>query len=359
MKIIFTLVFFVVCKFIYAQDITAYTDNRDNLQVFDRGLNRQIEYLPVKSYQIGGNSIAYIDNKTDFKIYYDGQSFNLMNAADFWYRTTNNLTAFRVGEVLYAFDGGEKKTLCMYTDTIVFTYNDSVIGFIDKSNSTLNFYYNRSIANVEESFLGYPKSLKSGSNIIAWVNQSDIFSVFYHGRTYQIDNIAPVNYEAGQDIVAYVDDYVHQFRLFYKGQNAIAEDFLPDSFKVGFGICAYVDNLSNFWIFQDGTSKKYLSARPDFFKVVGNVVVYSFNNTFNVFYQGQTTTLQNVTPKSFQVSNNGVAWLDDNGRLMTFNKGKIYTVSYEIIQSYFLNGDALRYDVGYKSFRVWYNGKNY
>src|SRR4051812_29916326 len=85
------------------QEITAYTDNRDNLQVFDRELFRQIEYLPVNSYKIGGNAIAYIDNKNDFKIYYDGQSINLLNAADFSYQVTNNLIAFRVGAVQYVF----------------------------------------------------------------------------------------------------------------------------------------------------------------------------------------------------------------------------------------------------------------
>jgi hypothetical protein len=343
----------------HAQEITAYPDNRDNLQVFDRGLNRQLEYLPVQSYKIGGNSIAYIDHKTDFKIYYDGQTFQLMNAADFWYGMTNNLTAFKVGDVLYVFDKGEKKTLCFYTSKAIMTYNDSVVAFFDESNSTLNFYYNRSIATVEDSYLGVPKALRSGSNMVAWINQSDYFSVFYHGEIIKLDNIAPRAFDVGQDIVAYVDDYVRQFRLFYKGQNAVAEQFLPDSFKVGFGICAYIDDLSNFWIFYDGTSKKYLSGRPDFFYVVGNVVVYSFNNSFNVFYQGQTTTLQNITPSDFQISNNGLAWLDDSGRLMAFNKGKTYTVSYDIIMSYSMNGDVIRYDIGNKYFRVWYNGKTY
>src|SRR3954465_7441467 len=110
-----------------AQDLTAYTDNRDNLQVFDRGLSRQLEYLPVANYKIGGNSIAYIDNKNDFKIYYDGQSHKIMNAADFWYTVTNNITAFRVGSVLYAFDKGEKKTLTYFASIV--TVDDSVMAF--------------------------------------------------------------------------------------------------------------------------------------------------------------------------------------------------------------------------------------
>lgn len=344
-------------SYLYAQDITAYTDNRGNLQVFDRGLSRQLEYLPVASYKIGGNSIAYIDNKNDFKIYYDGQTIQLLNAADFFYQVTNNLTVFRVGAVLYVFDKGEKKTLCYYSGFV--SANDSVLAYFDESLSSLNFYYNGSIANVEESYLGRPKALKTGSNTIAWINQSNFFSIFYHGKTIQLDNIAPVAFEVGQDIVAYIDDYIRQFKIFYKGGSAVAEQFIPDSFKVGFGICAYVDNLSNFRIFYEGKVIKVLSDRPDFFYVKGNVVVYSFNNMFNVFYKGEVYTLQNMAPADFQIGNEGIAWLNESGRLMMFHKGKTFTVAYDVIESYFLNGNTIKYDIGNDYVRVWYNGKVY
>jgi hypothetical protein len=353
--------FFLILLFfsavINAQDITAYTDYRGNLQVFDRGLFRQIEYLPVNSYKIGGNSVAYVDNKNDFKVYYEGNSIQLVNAADFSYYVTNYLTAFRFGNVLYAFDKGEKKTLCYYTS--ILAVNDSLIAYFDDSQSSLNIYYNGRVANAEDAFLSKPKSVKTGSNLVAWVNQSNYFTVFYHGSATQLDNIAPTTYEAGQDIVGYVDDYEHRFRIFYKGDTAVAEDFAPDSFKVGFGILAYVDNLGNFRVFENGSTKKLLSDRPDFFNVTGNVIVYAYNNSFNVYYNGKMYPLQSGTPKDFQVSNYGVAWIDESGRLQLFSRGEIYTVSYDIIKDYFLNGDVLKYDTGNNTVTVFYKGKNY
>ncbi len=350
----FLFVFFNNCK---SQDVTAYTDYRGNLQVFDRGLFRQIEYIKVANYKIGGNTVAYIDNKNDFKIYYDGQTFPMVNAADFSYFVTDYLTAFRVGNVLYAFDKGEKKTLCYYTSILI--VNDSLLAYFDDAQSSLNIYYNGRIANAEDALISRPKSIKSGSNIVAWVNQSNYFTIFYHGTTYQLDNIAPRSYQVGRDIVAYVDDYEQHFRLFYKGDTAIAETFEPDSFKVGFGIMAYVDNLGNFRIFNDGVTKKILSDRPDFFYVKGNVIVYSYNNSFNIFYKGEITTLQNIAPVDFQLGNDGIAWIDDSGRLQLFHKGKTYTVSYEVINKYNLNGNVLKYEVGNNTVNVFYNGKNY
>ena len=57
-----------------AQNVTAYTDYRGYFHAFDNGSFKQLDYLPVKSYKLGRSSVAYIDNKNDFRIYYKGQS---------------------------------------------------------------------------------------------------------------------------------------------------------------------------------------------------------------------------------------------------------------------------------------------
>ena len=80
---------------------------------------------------------------------------------------------------------------------------------------------------------------------------------------------------------------------------------------------------------------------------------------FNVFYKGQIYTLQNTAPSDFQLGNDGIAWIDDSGRLQLFEKGNTYTVSYEIINNYLLNWDVLKYEVGVNTTKVFYEGKNY
>ncbi|HQV99495.1 MAG TPA: hypothetical protein PLZ91_04170 [Bacteroidia bacterium] len=340
-----------------AQNVAAYPDNRGNLQVFDGGLFRELEYLPVRNYKYAGNSVAYIDNKNDFRIYSNGSTITMLNAADFSYNVTDYLISFKVGQVLYAFDKGEKRTLCYYNS--MYAVNDSILAFFDDSRNVFSAYYDGKVVDMEDSFLDKPKSIKTGPNLVAWVNQSNYFNVFYHGELYQLDNIAPLAYSAGRDIVAYVDDYVQQFRLFYKGDTATAELFPPDSFKVGFANMAYVDNLGNFKIFENGASVEILPDRPKFFEVKGNTIVYGYNNTFNVYYDGKTTQLQTWVPNSYKMGNDGVAWIGDNGVLMLFHKGKTYTVSYEIVNNYYVNGNVLKYEVGNNTTTIFYNGKNY
>ena len=352
------LLFSLFCSSdLFAQNVAAYADYKGNLQVFDGGLFRELEYLPVKSYKYAGNTVAYIDNKNDFRIYSNGSTITMVNAADFSYNVTDYLVSFKVGDVLYAFDRGEKKTLCYYNT--IYTVNDSVLAFFDDSKNTFCAYYDGKVIDLEDSYLDKPKSIKAGPNLIAWVNQSNYFNVFYHGELYTLDNIAPIKYATGRDIVAYIDDYVQQFRLFYKGDTALIETFPPDSFKVGFANMAYVDQLGNFRIFENGASMKILPDRPGFFDVKGNTIIYSYNNTFNVYYNGKSTKLQTWTPASYKMGNDGVAWIGDNGNLMLFQKGKIYTVSYEIVNNYYINGDVLKYELGNNTTSIFYNGKNY
>jgi hypothetical protein len=344
--------------FSHSQNLSAYTDYRGYLQAFDNTLINQLEYLPVRSYKIGGSCIAYVDGKNDFKVYYNGKSYQQLNAADFTYFVSEYLVAYKVGNVLYVFDQGERQTLSYY-NYLPPQLGDSILSWYDDSKYTLSAYYNGKAVELESSFLQPPRRIKIGANTLAWINQSNFFQVFYQGQIYTLDNIPPVAFETGRDIVAYVDDFNRYFHLFYHGDNARVEEFAPDSFKVGYGIMAYVDNLGNFRAFNDGKTRKLLSDRPEFFQVHGNLIVYGYNRMFNVFYNEEVYTLENFTPRDFQVGINGVAWLDESGRLKLFDRGKTYTVSYEVINRYSLNGNVLKYEVGTNTVNFFFNGKNY
>ena len=349
-----TLIFSQVVR---AQNLSAFMDYRQYFQVFDKGVVRQLDYLPVKSFKVGGNAIAYIDNTNEFRIYADDQKFDQTYGGTLNYFVTDNLVAYTVGKVLSVFENQRTTNLSYYST--IYAINDSLVGYFDESTYNFSVYYNGAVMDLESSMIEPPKKIKTGSNTLAYVNQSNFFKIFYHGQTYTIDDIAPVTFEAGRDLVAYIDDYNKYFHLFYKGDTARIETFAPDSFKVGFGIMAYVDNLGNFRVFNDGASRRLLTYRPDFFKVKGNTVVYSFNNNFTVFYKGEIYTLESYVPSNFQVGNDGVAYIDVSGRLKFFQAGKTYTASYEVINHYELFGNVLTYSVGTNTTQFFWNGKNY
>ena len=339
------------------QALSAYTDYRGYLQVFDRGMFYQAEYLPVRSYQVGGNAVAYIDNRSDFRIFQNGKANMQVNAADFWYQVTNNLIAYKVGNVLYVYDNGQKKILSYYNDGVYL--GDSLLAWFDNSNYLLNIYYNGRTAELESSLLEKPKTVKAGPNTLAWVNQSNFFKIFYHGQTYTLDNIPPREFQAGRDIVGYVDDYNGYFHLFYKGDTASVEIFPPDSFKVGWSIAAYVDNLGDSRIFSAGATRRIMPDRPDFFYVVGNVICWGYNGDFNIFWNGNTYVVDRFIPREFKIGPNGVAYLDASNQLKYWYKGENATASYESVLNYALNGDVLKFTVGTNTVKVFYEGRAY
>src|SRR5690349_7360922 len=75
---------FVLCLLCNAkaQNLAAYTDYRNYFNVFDNGIFVPLEYLPVKSFKIGGAAIPYVDNTGEMQIYYNGNKFHQTYASD-------------------------------------------------------------------------------------------------------------------------------------------------------------------------------------------------------------------------------------------------------------------------------------
>jgi hypothetical protein len=101
--ILLTLLCSIIIDIAQAQNIAAYLDYRSYFHVFDNGVFQQLEYLPVKSYQVGGAAVPYIDNTSEFQIYYNGQKYHQTYASDLTYYVSDYLVAFKVGQVLSVF----------------------------------------------------------------------------------------------------------------------------------------------------------------------------------------------------------------------------------------------------------------
>ena len=172
-------------------------------------------------------------------------------------------------------------------------------------------------------------------------------------------NESSVSFEAGRDIVAYVDGYQKYFHLFYKGQIAQVDVNVPESYKVGFGNMAYIDYDGNFRVFSNGSTRRLISQRPDFYEVKGNMIVYGYNSEFRSFANGESVLIDDIMPKEYKLSNDGVAYLDVNGMLKFYYQGKVTLISHETPAKYFIYNDVVLYLLGTNTWKVWWNGNNY
>ena len=74
-------------------------------------------------------------------------------------------------------------------------------------------------------------------------------------------------YEAGRDIVAFLDVPDQTFKVFYRGEVTELETFTPKSFQVGDEILAYVDNLGKLKYFENGKVKTISNTSLNFIQL--------------------------------------------------------------------------------------------
>jgi len=354
------MMLFLSCLTVFstAQNLSVFSDYRDYFYIFDDGKIKALEHLPVQSYQIGGISVAYIDNMDNFKLYYRGRIFEPENVPPSEYFATDYLIAYTLDKQLKVFDNGKSRTLTFQADC--YAVADSIIAFCDRLSRLFKVYYNGKITVLEDGVAGPPlKNIKIGDNILAYIDYSNYFKIFYRGNSIELIDI-PMRYKAGKNTVAYIDGSSLAFKVFYKGNIYELEVFRPKAFTVGDDMVAYIDNSGAFKIFYDESTTIISSFEPDFYKVKDSIVVYSEQNFFKVFYKGKSHLLENYVPLNYQIDHNNVAYIDQQGNLKSFYGGQIKTLTdYEKLNDFKLSGNTIVFNTDLNSNKIFYEGKIY
>ncbi len=342
-----------------AQNLNAYSDKvTQYFYIFDDGKLVEAEYLPVTQSAVGGNCVAYVDNSSNFKIYYDGNTnVEADNAPDKFF-ATDNLIVYDFQKRLSVFERG-RSTLLTYQHGI-YAAGDSMVAFYDTISYALKFYKDGVIKEGEALYdKSPPKSLQVGDNIAAYVNYNDLFKVYYNDRLYDLESAGPTQYKAGCNTVAYIDRYTRNFKVFYHGNLLQLESFPPSSFKVGDDIVAYIDNTGSFKVFCMGQLYTVQTYEPQFFDVTDHMIVFGDVQNFNVFYGGKTTKLESYKPEIYQMDYNSLAYIDSFNKIRLFSDGAIKDVSGSIVNSFQLTRNVLMYSTDLESMHFYCNGKNY
>lgn len=337
--------------------VHGYRDFRQFLYIFENGRPRVLEQQPVRSFKARGQLIAYANNANDLIVYYNGEKFKLGDMTATTYELTQSFLYYQRDLLLGIFDKGQNLPLTYFMRDFIAT--DSLLVFRDKNVDILRVYWNGAVHDLETTLTGSLRDYKAGENTVAYVNQAGFFKTYLDDHVFDLDNIPPVSYEPGGDLVAYVDGLYNYLKVFFRGKILVLEKFQPVSYKAGVGVVAYVADDNTFKIFNNGKLMRAEAYPPDFYTVRDNTVLFFFNNRFQALINGVRYELDEFMPTSYQLSENNIAWLDLNGRLHLFSEGQAYEVSLDRITTYELNGNTLKYDVPDGTSRIWYKGKVY
>lgn len=355
------LLFFFGLLFFYSassQDLAIYTDYLDKVQLFDNGKFREIEHLPLKSYQIGNNSLAYEDNSENFKIYYKDYIFNI-NSFVTDYKVTDNLVAYNMNKQLNVFDKGKKEMLALITGR--FEAGDDLIAFFDQQDEIFKVYYKGNVINLDDALASDEiTEFSTGENTLVYLDSENYLNIFYNGEIYELlYKERAKSYKTGRDIVAFVESPMNHFQVFYKGEFYQLEQFEPQSYKIGDGFVAYIDSNDYLKIFINGEIKTVSFDAPGMYKTEDNLLIYTVQGYFKVYWNNQTYTLENYIPSNYVYDMDVIAYEDEQGYLKVFDRGNTQTISYENITTLKCHGHTVYYSYGVKSNEIYYHGEVY
>ncbi|HOZ31009.1 MAG TPA: hypothetical protein PLL66_08845 [Bacteroidales bacterium] len=341
-----------------AQNISFFNDYLNNVNVYDDGNVKQIEHLPLKSYQTGDHMLAYEDNAGNFKIYYNHFLHHISSFAS-TYSISDNLAAIRMNTQLKVFDDGTVKSLTInLTDYFL---GDDVLVWFDDYEKRLKVYYEQEIFDLDDALAtGTMNEVIVGDNIVAFVDSQGYLNVFYEGNIERIcfrERVKSIS--AGRDIVAFVEEPVNNFQAYYFGDLIDLEGFEPVSFKTGDQFVAYVDANNYLKVFYDFKTETVSFDVPDFYETSDELMVFSVQNYFKVWYKGKVYTMESYIPQDYKMNNNVLAYIDQLGNLKFFNGETLETISYEKVTDFEIHGSIVKYSFGVNSEHIYYQGKTY
>lgn len=354
-KIILT-VFILFSLSAKSQHLAAFNDNLNKFWAFEAGIFTQLEYLEIQDYQVGGNTITYIDNSGNLKVYALGETTTLLSGNPIKYKATDYLVGYSLYEQLNVFDLNGKQVLS--TDCDGYIIQDSLVAWHNRIGQTIQVYYDGKIYTLEDGLIYNPiKYFKSGDNTIAYVqNSTEEFKIFYLGKIIVLEQfVDEIVYEAGRDIVAYVNIPDQALKVFYKGDVQEIETFRPKSFKVGDGIMAYVDNLGKLKLFENGKLTTLSDFEPEFYEIVDKVIVFEEQGHFKTYCNGEIYIIERYIPQPYIVDFNSIAYLDQNRFVKVFQNCESKTISYEKVKELMMIRDLVIYVEGINKTKIYFN----
>jgi len=345
---------------IFGQYLAAFNDNLRQFWVFEAGMFNKLEHLEIQDYQVGGILVAYIDNRSQLKVYSHGEVETLIQGNPIEFHATDYLLGYSLYEQLNVYDNGKTEVLSTQCDGYI--VRDSLIGWHNRINHTLDVYYDGRSRTLIDGLIYNPlESFRAGDNTLAFVHSSTKeFYIFYLGQLEVLDDfVEDVVFEAGRDIVAWVDIPDQAFKVFFRGEIYELETFRPKSFQVGDEILAYVDNLGKLKYFENGEVKTISNYEPTFYNVVDKVLVFEEQGFFKTYCRGEVKLVERYVPQPYIIDLNTIAYLDQSSFVKTYQNCESQIISYKKVKEIDLIRDLVIFVEDINRTKVYFNGQIY
>lgn len=349
---LFLILFFAFYS-AFTQSVYPFWDQFNiHFRVYDGGVTRVIETIPVKSHKSGVDYVAYVTDMKDFKIYSNGSSRTVSRFEPVNYEAADHLVVYaNMNEVMAFYQGRITKICAQCRD---FKLVDSMIVFTD-NRGFLKAWYDGSSTQLEiNSQIDY----KVGRNLVAFVDRNNLLKVFYHDTIMRLEVFSDsTQFKIGAGIVTYLDRN-QQLKVFYGKKTYTLDRVRPISYEAGDNMVAFVDINSNFKVFHKGNLFQLETFIPSSYTIVEGILYYRDNlNQLKVFENGKGRVIDTWFPSEVSIRNTTMVYKDFRNRIKMYQPGKdVIDVSVEQVTSFKALPELVIYTTGAKTTVIWDNG---
>lgn len=233
--------------------------------------------------------------------------------------------------------------------------------YVDKFQ---NFkYYKNGVASKIQDFPPY--RYFATDHLLLWENLGGLLYVFKEGKTQQLGKwINTVNtterqsFVFGDSVVAFTDNFGY-FQIFYKGEITQIGNFAIEQLKASDNIVAYYTGNQLFNVFWHGETYTLEDGNPPLsFQVNRDIVAYvDYLGVFKVFWKGNTYDVASFQPSNYITGENFVVFISPLNEFKVFYEGESKELLSYIPPKYEVIENILVYTDRAKFFNVFYKGK--
>ncbi len=247
------------------------------------------------------------------------------------------------GDDLKVYHRGEVRTLehtapteYYVTDYLVgYSFYDVLKIFEDGKHKTLSTNVDRYI--VEDSLIVFYDQVQKE------------LKVYQNGKVITIEDgllqWPIIKFFSGDNILAYVTSFDNKFKIYYRGQVHVIDDFVRETvFKAGRDIVAYMNITTyTFVVFYKGDFYELEAFAPKSFQVGDEMMAYvDMNDQFKLFENGELITISTFEPE-FYILKDSMLVFSEDGFLKTWCDDEIYTIERYIPDQYRISERTIAY----------------
>ena len=305
------------------QDLAPFITPLDHFMVFERGRFREVEPRKPQQFVVAGDRIVYVDDQGRLKFYAEKNVTTTERDGPFALTGSRSQVVFTSGSRL----GIARATgsLMLSNDAGDVSVSDSLVAWHDRTSGNLNVCWHNdvfTVATIAPDAEG--PQWQIGPNTMSCFDRSArTLFLFYRGRITELcDSSDFARVACGGDVVAYWDGGQRRFLAMDHGQRTVLEEFEPVDFQAGDGVVAYNDALVTFNVYRSGAAQRVLDHMPTKYWVKDSTVVFVDRGMFWTEENGKPEVVEEFVPEQWEVHGGSIVYLSLNREIMEYRHGR-------------------------------------